>query len=148
MAGYLQKTQLPNSQLRQLLTDYNSSTRGPMPLVSEDTYIHIAIYTHIHIILKVKTFLNVSMLDEGLFCYILTWWMARGQKETNALSSNSRIEGANLLLETLKITTLFIRAILIRFHFSTLLHWNNLNTNVWRRQKQSNYSTKGLLVLL
>lgn len=74
--------------------------------------------------------------------------MAKGQKETNIVLSHSRIEGANLLPETLKVITLFIRAIPIRSHLLVLLPWNNLNTNVCRRQKQSNYSTEDLLVLL
>lgn len=87
------------------------------------------------------------MLAGGPFCYILTWRMTKGQKETNTMSSNSRT-GANLLPEILKVITLFTRAKSIKSHLSTLSHWNNLNTNVCRRQKQSNYSTKDLLVLL
>lgn len=62
------------------------------------------------------------MLGDGPFCCILTWLMAKVQKETNTVSSPSRTEEANLLPEILKTITLSIRAIPIRSYLSTLLH--------------------------
>lgn len=119
-----------------------SSSRGSN--ASENTCTCIDIPTYIYVILKIKAFLNVSVLGEGLFCCTLTRWMAKGQKRKHSIITEKKEK--TYLPETLKGITLFVRAA-----DPTLQHCctgNNLNTNGCRGQKQPSYSVNDLVMVM